>query len=36
MPENHIESKKPLWLLIETEIQNYTDADFQMQKAWKP
>jgi len=28
MPENHIESKKPLWLLIETEIQNYTDADF--------
>ena len=28
MPENHIEGKKPLWLLIETEIQNYTDEDF--------
>jgi hypothetical protein len=28
MPENHIEGKKPLWLLIETEIQNFKDEDF--------
>jgi len=28
MPENHIEGQKPLWLLIETEIQNYKDGDF--------
>ena len=28
MPENHIAGNKPLWLLIEEEIQNYTDADF--------
>lgn len=28
MPENHIEGKKPLWLLIETEIQKYKDEDF--------
>ncbi len=28
MPENHIEGKKPLWLFIETEIQNYKDMDF--------
>jgi len=28
MPENYIEGKKPLWLLIESEIQNYSDSDF--------
>jgi hypothetical protein len=28
MPENHIEGKEPLWLLIEREIQNYKDDDF--------
>jgi len=28
MPENHIEGQKPLWLLIESEIQNYKDGDF--------
>jgi len=28
MPENHIEGQKPLWLLIEKEIQNYKDGDF--------
>ena len=28
MPENHLEGKKPLWLLIENEIQNYKDGDF--------
>ena len=28
MPENRIEGKSPLWLLIEREIQNYKDDDF--------
>jgi hypothetical protein len=28
MPENHIEGKQPLWLLIEKEIQNYKNEDF--------
>ncbi|MCJ7580241.1 MAG: hypothetical protein MUP98_06875 [Candidatus Aminicenantes bacterium] len=28
MPENHIEGKEPLWILIETQIQKYTDGDF--------
>ena len=28
MPENHLEGQKPLWLLIEKEIQNYKDGDF--------
>ena len=28
MPENRIEGKEPLWLLIEREIQNYQDDDF--------
>jgi len=28
MPENHIEDKEPLWMLIEKKIQKYTDEDF--------
>ena len=28
MPENHIEGKEPLWILIEREIQKYTEEDF--------
>jgi hypothetical protein len=28
MPENHNEGKKPLWMLIEKQIQNFTDEDF--------
>lgn len=28
MAENHIEGKDPLWILIEKQIQKYTDEDF--------
>ena len=28
MPENRIEGKEPLWMLIEKQIQKYTDEDF--------
>ena len=28
MPENHNEGKEPLWMLIEKQIQEYTDEDF--------
>ena len=28
MPENRIEGKEPLWILIERQIQKYTDEDF--------
>jgi hypothetical protein len=28
MPENHNEGKEPLWMLIEKQIQKYTDEDF--------
>ncbi len=28
MPENHLQGKEPLWLLIEREIQNCQDGDF--------
>ena len=28
MPENRIKGKEPLWMLIEEQIQNYTDEDF--------
>jgi len=28
MPENRLDGKQPLWLLIEKEIQNYKDDDF--------
>ena len=28
MPENRNEGKEPLWMLIEKQIQKYTDADF--------
>ena len=28
MPENRIEGKEPLWVLIETQIQKYTGEDF--------
>jgi hypothetical protein len=28
MPENRLQGKQPLWLLIEKEIQNYKDDDF--------
>jgi hypothetical protein len=28
MPENHNDGKEPLWMLIEKQIQKYTDEDF--------
>ena len=28
MPENRIEGKEPLWILIERQIQKFTDEDF--------
>ncbi len=28
MPENHLEGKEPLWILVEREIQKFTDEDF--------
>ena len=28
MPENRNEGKEPLWMLIEKQIQKYTDEDF--------
>ena len=28
MPENRIEGKDALWMLIEEQIQKYTDEDF--------